>query len=123
MTMQDTHAEQTVSGRILDGISEMYGVERVFGAPYEKNGTTVIPVARVRGGGGGGGGGGTDVEAAGSGEGGGFGISSEPAGAYVISDEGVAWRPAWDPKRPIMAAAAVAISYFFFSWLRTRATA
>ena len=29
-------------------------VSRLFGEPYERNGTTVIPVAAVRGGGGGG---------------------------------------------------------------------
>jgi len=31
-------------------------VKRVFGEPYEKNGVTVIPAARVQGGAGGGGG-------------------------------------------------------------------
>jgi len=30
-------------------------VKRVFGEPYEKNGVTMIPVARVQGGAGGGG--------------------------------------------------------------------
>jgi uncharacterized spore protein YtfJ len=57
-------------------------VRRVYGEPYEKDGVTFIPAARVSGGGGGGGG--TDDEGVG-GEGGGFGLSARPAGAYVIS--------------------------------------
>jgi len=68
-------------------------VKRVFGDPYEKDGTTVIPVAAVRGTGGGGGGG--DNEGNG-GSGGGFAMSARPVGAFVVRDGDVSWRPAYD---------------------------
>ena len=42
-------------------------VKRVFGEPYEKNGVTVIPAARVQGGAGGGGGEGPEGQGKGSG--------------------------------------------------------
>lgn len=71
-------------------------VRRVFGEPYEKDGVTVIPAARVAGGGGGGNGQNKDE---GQGEGGGFGVNSSPAGAYVIKGENVRWVPAVDPQK------------------------
>jgi uncharacterized spore protein YtfJ len=74
-------------------------VRRVFGEPYEKNGITVIPAAKVQGGAGGGGG--QDAEGAG-GSGTGFGITARPVGAYVIKDGDVAWRPALDINRVIL---------------------
>ncbi len=67
-------------------------VRRVFGDPIEKDGVTVIPAARVTGGGGGGG----DTEGNG---GGGFGVVARPAGAYVIKDGVVTWKPAIDVTR------------------------
>jgi uncharacterized spore protein YtfJ len=82
-------------------------VRRVFGDPYEKDGLTVIPAARVMGGGGGGNG--TD-DAGQQGEGGGFGLVARPAGAYVIKDGEVTWRPALDPNRLAAAAASVVVA-------------
>jgi uncharacterized spore protein YtfJ len=82
-------------------------VRRVFGDPYEKDGLTVIPAARVMGGGGGGNG--TD-DAGQQGEGGGFGLVARPAGAYVIKDGEVTWRPALDPNRLAGAAASVVVA-------------
>jgi uncharacterized spore protein YtfJ len=79
-------------------------VRRVFGDPYEKNGVTVIPAARVQGGGGGGGGTGPEGEGSGSG----FGLNARPAGAYVIHGDEVDWRPAVDPNRIVIGAAIVA---------------
>lgn len=64
-------------------------VKKVFGEPFEKNGITVIPAARVRGGAGGGG------DNAGSG-GGGFGLNASPAGAFIIKGDQVRWEPAVD---------------------------
>jgi uncharacterized spore protein YtfJ len=81
-------------------------VRKVFGDPYEKDGLTVIPAARVAGGGGGGGG--QDDEGQ-QGEGGGFGMRAHPAGVYVINDGAVKWQPAIDPNRVVLAAAAVVI--------------
>jgi uncharacterized spore protein YtfJ len=81
-------------------------VQRVYGEPYEKDGVTFIPAARVSGGGGGGGG--TDDGGVG-GEGGGFGLSARPAGAYVISQGEVRWRPAIDVNRIAVALSAVTV--------------
>ncbi len=77
---------------------------RVFGAPIERDGVTVVPVAVISGGGGGGSGSGTmprkneedNAEGVpdGEGSGGGFGFSARPAGVYVIKDGNVSWRPA-----------------------------
>jgi uncharacterized spore protein YtfJ len=77
---------------ILEGAREAISVRRVFGEPIEREGTTVVPVASVRGGGGGGG----DSEGNG---GGGFGVSASPAGVYVLADGEVSWKPAVNPNR------------------------
>jgi uncharacterized spore protein YtfJ len=92
--------------------SDAITVRRVFAEPYEKNGTTVIAAARVKGGGGGGGGHDGDSQ---EGEGGGFGMAARPAGAYVIRDGKVSWQPAVDPARILLTAAAVLIV-----WMVTR---
>jgi uncharacterized spore protein YtfJ len=83
-------------------------VKRVFADPYEKDGLTVIPAAVV--GGGAGGGSGHDEKGQ-EGEGGGFGVSGRPAGAYVIKDGQVTWRPAVDPNRIVSAIAMVLVAY------------
>jgi uncharacterized spore protein YtfJ len=68
-------------------------VKRVFGEPYEKDGVTVIPAARVQGGAGGGSG--EDAQ----GSGGGFGLTARPVGAFIIRDGELSWRPAVDVNR------------------------
>ena len=57
-------------------------VRRAFGEPYQVDGATVIPVARVVGGG--------------------FGVRVRPVGAYVVSGGTVTWRPALDLNRVIL---------------------
>lgn len=69
-------------------------VRRVYGDPYQEEGVTVIPAATVIGGGGGGG------DQAGNG-GAGFGLVARPAGAWVIRNGDVQWRPALDLGRVI----------------------
>ena len=81
---------------VLEKARDAITVSRVYGEPYEKDGLTVIPAARVSGGGGGGSG---KDEKGGDGSGGGFGVSGRPAGAYVIRNGDVTWRPAVDPNR------------------------
>ncbi|MBX6341484.1 MAG: sporulation protein, partial [Thermomicrobiaceae bacterium] len=61
---------------LLSQVRDTMTVRRVFGEPYEKDGVTVIPVARVAGGGGGG----TGEGEQGKGSGGGFGVGATPAG-------------------------------------------
>ncbi len=99
---------QEVISQSRDAIS----VKRVYGDPYEKNGVTVIPAARVGGGGGGGGGetdGVGDGKGAGKGSGSGFGMAAKPAGVYVIRGDEVRWQPAVDVNRIILGAQVVAI--------------
>jgi uncharacterized spore protein YtfJ len=66
-------------------------VGRVYGEPQEKDGTTLIPAARVSARGGSG--------AARGGEhsgGGGFRADAEPVGAFVIRNGEVEWKPVFD---------------------------
>jgi uncharacterized spore protein YtfJ len=85
-------------------------VSRVFAEPYEEDGVTVIAAATVAGGAGGGGG---RDERGQEGEGGGFGVIARPAGAYVIKDGRVWWRPAVDVNRLFATVGAVAIAHLF----------
>ena len=86
--------------RVMAQAREALTVRRVFGDPVEKNGITVIPAARVQGAAGGGHGEGPDGQGMGSGSG--FGVQARPAGAFVIHDDDVQWRPAIDANRIIM---------------------
>ena len=83
-------------------------VKRVYAEPYERDGVTVIPAAVV--GGGGGGGVGHDEKGQ-ENEGGGFGLSGRPAGAYVIKDGTVEWRPAVDPNRILGILGAIVVAF------------
>jgi uncharacterized spore protein YtfJ len=91
---------------LVKGHRDVITVKRVFGEPFEKNGVTVIPAAKVMGGGGGGSGESPDGEGKGSGTG--FGIAAKPAGAYVIRGDEVTWQPAVDVNRLIAGAILVA---------------
>src|SRR4030095_14987853 len=82
-------------------------VKRVFGDPYEKNGVTVIPAARVQGGPGGGDGEGPEGQ--GKGWGSGFGLNARPVGAFLIRGDEVMWRPAVDLNKIILGAQVVAV--------------
>ena len=92
---------------VLAQARDAMSVKRVFGEPYEKNGVTVIPAARVQGGAGGGGGEGPEGQGRGSGSG--FGLAARPVGAYQIRGEEVTWRPAVDVNRIMLGAQVVAI--------------
>jgi uncharacterized spore protein YtfJ len=93
---------------ILDDAKETIGSKGVFGTPFEKNGVTIIPAARIMGGAGAGEGPthrsedeateeGTGTGSTGSG--GGFGVSGQPTGAFVIKGDKVTWLPAVDVNR------------------------
>jgi len=92
-------------------------VKRVYGDPYEKNGVTVIPAARVQGGAGGGDGEGpvSEGEGSGKGSGSGFGLAARPVGAYVIRGEEVRWQPAVDVNKVILGAQLVAVAALLFA--------
>jgi uncharacterized spore protein YtfJ len=82
-------------------------VKRVFGEPYEKDGVTVIPAARLQGGVGGGSG--EDPQGQGKGSGSGFGLTARPVGAFVLREGELSWRPALDVNRIIFGGQVVAI--------------
>ena len=94
---------QQLIGQARDALT----VKRVFGEPYEKNGMTVVPVAKVMGGAGGGSGQGPGGE--GRGEGGGFGMQARPVGVFVVRGDDATWRPAVDVNRLILGAQVVAV--------------
>jgi hypothetical protein len=93
---------------ILSTAKDTITVKRVYAEPYEKDGLTVIPAAVV--GGGAGGGSGQDDKGQ-EGGGGGFGMNARPAGAFVIKDGHVDWRPAIDPNRIVTMVGLVVIAY------------
>jgi uncharacterized spore protein YtfJ len=90
---------------LMESARDALTVRRVFGEPYEKDGVTVIPVARVQGGGGGGQGDAPE----GSGSGGGFGLSARPAGVFTVKAGTVRWEPALDINRIVVGGQIVAV--------------
>jgi uncharacterized spore protein YtfJ len=92
---------------VISGARDAMTVRQVYGEPYERNGLTVIPAARVVGGAGGGDGQGP--EGTGQGSGSGFGLMSRPVGAFVIKGDEVSWRPAVDVSRIIVGAQVVTV--------------
>lgn len=72
---------QDLTERLIERLGGVANAEAVFGAPVERDGITVIPVAKVRWGAGGGGGG----DGADGGSGGGGGLQAAPAGYIEIN--------------------------------------
>ena len=93
---------------VLSAAKDAITVKRIYAEPYEKDGLTVIPAAAVSGGAGGGDGQDDKGQAGG---GGGFGMTGRPAGAFVIQDGQVSWRPAVDTNRIVTMAGLVVIAY------------
>jgi uncharacterized spore protein YtfJ len=91
--------------QVLEQARDAITVKRVFGEPYEKNGLTVIPAARVQGGSGSG----TNEGDQGKNAGGGYGVNAKPLGAFVVRGDDVVWRPAVDVNRMILGGQIVAI--------------
>jgi uncharacterized spore protein YtfJ len=104
---------------IFEDAKEAIGSKGVFGTPYEKNGVTVIPAARIMGGAGGGEGqvpgkteDGSETAALPTGSGGGFGVSGQPTGAFVIKGDDVKWVPAVDVNRLMLGFQVVMVVFF-----------
>jgi uncharacterized spore protein YtfJ len=106
----------------LGAATESMHVSRAFGAPYEVDGVTLVPVASVRGGGGGGSGEGVAEQEArtGAGAGGGFGIQVRPVGVYEIRDGAVVWHPAIDTMRIVVGGQLLALAALFLLLRRRR---
>ncbi|MFW2380449.1 MAG: spore germination protein GerW family protein [Acidimicrobiales bacterium] len=96
MTTESIDAATNSLSENLAGVRDLVSVQRVFGEPYEIDGVTIIPVAKVGGGAGGGGG---DDEEGGGGFGSGFGVGATPVGVYEVRNGQVDWKPAVDVNR------------------------
>lgn len=127
---------------------DAFTVRRVFGEAYERDGVTLIPVARVLGmvgtGAGGGEGAGStawlghlghaphdapatppgadapDAHGTGHGGGGGFGTWVQPLGVFVVDAKGTRWQPTFDANLLILGAGA-ALTIVASAWTLARA--
>lgn len=103
------------------------GARAVFGKPVEREGITVIPVARVRWGFGGGYGQGNGDATHGSGSGGGGGVQASPLGFIEMHDGTAEYKSVHDPMRlaaawmvlPVSAAVAAGVTVLSV-WLAAR---
>jgi uncharacterized spore protein YtfJ len=111
---------QEITSQARDALT----VKRVFGEPYEKDGLTIIPAARVQGAVGGGSG--EDPQTQGKGSGGGFGMTARPVGAFILRNGELTWRPAIDVTRIAIGGQVVAIvalltaRAIFKAWVKTK---
>jgi uncharacterized spore protein YtfJ len=91
--------QDAILEKLVEKVGGRASVKAVFGDPIVRNGTTVVPVAKVRWGFGGGAGTGTAPSDApggvssGSGTGGGGGVTAEPIGYLEIDEEGASFKP------------------------------
>jgi uncharacterized spore protein YtfJ len=126
VTMGETDEEATMTTETQDGtaladelvqrIGETIGdrakVTAVFGDPVEREGITVIPVAKARFGFGGGGGAGGREGDEGSGGGGGGGASVSPVGYIEVGQGTARFRRITSPTDLLPLAAAAALMTF-----------
>ena len=95
---------QSLIERLGQQLSTSATAQAVYGSPVERDGITVIPVARARYGFGGGGGGGTkEDETAGSGLGAGAGVSLTPVGYIELREGRSRFRPIRSSVVPLVA--------------------
>lgn len=99
---------------LLDRIGQTVGqraqASTVFGDAVEREGVTVIPVAKARFGFGGGGGAGTRDEGEGSGGGGGGGVAVSPIGYIELHDRSAQFKRITTPTDLLALVAAGAIA-------------
>ncbi|MFC6082008.1 spore germination protein GerW family protein [Sphaerisporangium aureirubrum] len=107
---------------LVEKATDSVSVERVFGEPVERDGVTVIPVARIAGGGGGGGGGGGTAGGP-EGGGGGLGLKVSPVGVYVIKNGEVGWVPVVDVRRLVLGGQIIAGIGLLVVWAIVRGRA
>jgi hypothetical protein len=107
-----------VAARLADRVGSRAGARAVFGEPIERDGATVVPVARVRWGFGGGGGRGGRVEEEGEGSGGGGTVSASPVGYIELTKDGVQFRRIGFPVPPETIITAAIAFYLLMRGLR-----
>jgi uncharacterized spore protein YtfJ len=115
-TLEDAEKEARASAadngvtRLADHLGRNASASAVFGAPVEREGVTVIPVARVRWGVGGGGRGRRKGQTD-DGFGGGGGVQAAPLGFIEVRDGAARYRRIRDPLRVALAALLLPLSF------------
>ena len=116
-TLEDAQKAAAADGsengltRLAERLGANATASAVFGTPVERDGVTVIPVARVRWGFGGGGGGAGRSAKAQDGWGGGGGVHAAPLGFIEVKDSGAQYRRVHDPLRLAIAALLLPFSF------------
>jgi uncharacterized spore protein YtfJ len=109
--------------RISQTVTDHATVTKVFGEPIERNGVTVIPVARVYFGfGGGAGGGSSPDQGEGSGSGGGGGGRVRPVGYIEMRDGAAQFKRITDSADVLVLAAAASLTALAFGRLLSKRT-
>jgi len=110
----ETSERSELVNELLEQIGQTVGrraqASAVFGEPVQRQGVTVIPVAKARFGFGGGGGAGSHEGDEGSGGGGGGGAAVSPIGFIEVRDSGAEFKRISRPMDlvPLVAAGAIA---------------
>lgn len=119
--MTETKTKPAGTARVVERLAELVGgaagASSVFGAAVERNGVTIIPVARARWGFGGGSGE-DEAETGKTGSGGGGGALVRPLGFIEIADGHARFRRIVDPAN--VAAVLLAALAVGFVWSRRR---
>ena len=102
-------AAENALSRLAERLGAKAAANAVFGTPVERDGVTVIPVARVRWGFGGGGGSGRKEKDQ-DGWGGGGGVQAAPLGFIEVKDGSAQYRRVHDPLRLAIAALLLPLS-------------
>jgi uncharacterized spore protein YtfJ len=113
MAVQTDERAQLVNellGRIGETVGQKAHVSTIFGDPVQREGVTVIPVAKARFGFGGGGGSGTRESDEGQGGGGGGGAAVSPIGYIEVHDRGAEFRRISSPTDVLAVVAAASLA-------------
>ncbi|MBS1718290.1 MAG: sporulation protein [Armatimonadetes bacterium] len=108
ITGQDRETEHQIAESLAEELGKHASPRSVFAAPIERDGLTVIPVARMRYGFGGGMGRGKDNSTP-IGEGGGGGIEAAPVGYIEIREGKAFFRPIFDANTVLRIAAVTSV--------------
>jgi uncharacterized spore protein YtfJ len=109
-TQERTQLVNDLLERIGQTVGERAHVSTIFGEAVEREGVTVIPVAKARFGFGGGGGSGSREGDEGSGGGGGGGVAVGPIGYIEVRDSGAEFKRISSPTDTLALVAAASLA-------------
>jgi uncharacterized spore protein YtfJ len=109
-TKERTRLVNDLLERVGQTVGERANVSTIFGEAVEREGVTVIPVAKARFGFGGGGGSGSREGDEGSGGGGGGGVAVSPIGYIEVRDRGAEFKRISTPTDILALAAAASLA-------------